>query len=75
MSFRPTVAAGSLLITSLITTLTPGVILHLTCGLQVLNRVQQQPMQLSHSTIHADYTCGELDQLGYIHRAGYRFAP
>jgi len=30
-------------------TLTPGVILHLTYGLQVLNRVRQQPMQLSYS--------------------------
>ena len=75
MSFGLTVAAGSLLITSLITTLTPGVILHLTCGLQVLNRVRHKPMQLSHSIIHADYTRDQLDQLGYIRRVGYRFAP
>jgi len=49
LPFRLTIAAGSLLITSLITILTPGVILHLTYGLQGLNRVRQQPMQLSHS--------------------------
>ena len=54
--FRLTITAGSLRITSLITTLTPGVILHLTYGLQVLNRVRQQPMQLSHS-MQTIYTC------------------
>ena len=47
--FRLMIAAGSLLITSLITTFTTGVILHLSYGLQVVNRVRQQPMQLSHS--------------------------
>jgi len=38
--FRLRIAAGRLLITSLITTLAPSVILHLTYGLQVLNRVR-----------------------------------
>jgi len=60
--------AGSLLITSLITTLTPGVILHLTNGLQVLNRVRQQSTQLSHSmqtiraaSLSSSATFGALD--------------
>jgi len=43
------IAAGSLLITSLIISLTAGVILHVIYGLQVLNRVRQQPMHLRHS--------------------------
>jgi len=37
---------------------------------------QQSPTTTnSAESLHADYTRGELDQLGYILRVGYRFAP
>ena len=36
---------------------------------------QQSPTTTNATeTLYADYTLGELDQLGYIRRVGYRFA-
>ena len=37
---------------------------------------QQSPTTTNATeSFHADYTRSELDQLGYIRRVGYRFAP